>query len=103
MSFTICTSMMSKVRKCHSFFSETNTMCTVITLVVLLSYFILFCTKRLIIIIINNKKKKKKKEEGPAPRAPPLNSDKANIQRSSQSINQILVIPAPFFPLFAPF
>jgi hypothetical protein len=76
-------------------------MCTVITLVVLLSYFILFCTKRLIIIIINNKKKKKKKEEGPAPRAPPLNSDKANIQRSSQSINQI--IPAPFFPLFAPF
>ena len=93
---------MSKVRKCHSFFSETNTMCTVITVVVLLSYFILFCTKRLIIINNNNKKKKKKKEEeGPAPRAPPLNSDKANIQRSSQSINQI--IPAPFFPLFAPF
>ena len=80
-------------------------MCTVITVVVLLSYFILFCTKRLIIINNNNKKKKKKKkkEEGPAPHAPPLNSDKANIQRSSQSINQILVIPAPFFPLFAPF
>ena len=72
MSFTICTSMMSKVRKCHSFFSEMNTMCTVITVVVLLSYFILFCTKRLIIINNNNKKKKKKKEEeGPAPRAPP--------------------------------
>ncbi len=74
MSFTICTSMMSKVRKCHSFFSETNTMCTVITVVVLLSYFILFCTKRL--IIINNiiiikkrrRRRKKKKAQPPAPR-----------------------------------